>query len=107
LKVLLDECTPSVIKARLRSHEIQTVQDMGWAGVKNGELLSLAERERFDVLVTTDQNLRHQQDLSKRSLGVMVLPSNQVPVVVKLLPEIEKILPTLTRGSVVELQLPP
>lgn len=98
MRILLDECTPRVIKTRLRSHEIRTVQDAGWAGVKNGELLDLAETEEFEVLVTTDQNLRPQQDLSRRKLGVIVLPSNQVPVVVKLLPEIERLLPTLTLG---------
>jgi hypothetical protein len=95
-----------MVKTRLWSHEIHTVQDMGWAGLRNGELLDLAENERFEVLVTTDQNLRHQQNLSKRKFGVIVLPSNQVPVVVRLLPEIERVLPTLTSGTVIELSLP-
>lgn len=106
MKILLDECTPRIVKTRLRSHEIHTVQDCGWAGIKNGELLDLAERERFEVLVTSDQRLRHQQDLSKRKLGILVLPSNQVPVVLKLLPDIETALAKVTRGAVVELSLP-
>lgn len=95
-----------MVKTRLRSHEIHTVQDMGWAGVKNGELLGLAEKERFEVLVTTDQNLRQQQDLSKRRFGVIVLPSTQVPVVVKLLSEIDKALLTLKAGMIIELPFP-
>jgi hypothetical protein len=82
------------------------VQDRGWAGVKNGELLDLAEREGFEVFVTSDQQLRHQQDLSKRRFGVLVLPSNQVPIVLKLLPEIETALAGLPRGTVIELALP-
>jgi hypothetical protein len=65
---------------------------MGWTGVKNGDLLRLAENERFDALVTTDQSLRHQQNLSTLRLGVIVPPSNQVPVAVKLLPAIENVL---------------
>lgn len=106
MKILLDECTPRVVKTRLREHDVFTVQDRGWAGVKNGELLGRAERERFEALVTTDQNLCHQQDISKRKLGVIVLPSNQVPVVVKLLPEVERALRTLGPGTVVEVPLP-
>jgi hypothetical protein len=106
LKVLLDECTPRVLKTQLRSHDVYTVQDRGWAGVKNGALLDLAERAGFEVLVTSDQRLCYEQDLSKRSLGVLVLPSNQVPVVLRLVPDIDKALAKLADGVVIELPLP-
>ena len=105
MKILLDECTPRVVKTRLSSHSIYTVQEMGWTGAKNGELLNLAESRQFEVLVTTDMNLRHQQNVSRRQLGVIVLPSNHVPVVVSLLPQIEMALTTLKPGMVMELQL--
>ena len=60
MKILLDECTPAIVKKRLPHRDIHTVQEMGWSGVKNGELLKAAEG-LFDVFITTDKNLRHQQ----------------------------------------------
>ena len=57
MNILLDECTPHVVKKRLPALGIRTVQEMGWAGIKNGELLKLAETE-FEVFITTDKNLR-------------------------------------------------
>jgi hypothetical protein len=88
VNVLLDECTPRVVKKRLPKLNIQTVQEMGWSGLKNGELLAAAEGH-FDVFVTTDKNLRYQQNLQGRQLAVLLLPSNQVPIVERLIPVIE------------------
>ncbi|HEX8844520.1 MAG TPA: DUF5615 family PIN-like protein [Pyrinomonadaceae bacterium] len=105
MKVLLDECTPRVVKKRLPAHNISTVQEMGWAGVKNGELLTLAEPQ-FDVFITTDQNLRYQQNLSQRKLGFVLLPSNQVPVVKAVIPALEAALATIRAGDFVEIPLP-
>ena len=65
MKILLDECTPRLLKRLLSEFEISTVQDMGWTGVTNGALLAMAEAE-FDVFVTTDKNLRYQQNLTGR-----------------------------------------
>ena len=78
---------------------------MGWAGVKNGELLRRAEAQ-FDVLITTDQNLQFQQNLAAGRLGVIVLPSNQVPIVMRLLVSIEQALQSISAGAVVEIPLP-
>jgi len=58
MKILLDECTPRIVKKRLPERDISTVQEMGWSGIKNGKLLMEAEG-LFDVLITTDKNLRH------------------------------------------------
>lgn len=82
-----------------------TVPEMGWKSVKNGPLLALAEAN-FDIFITTDQNLRHQQNLTGRRLAIMVLPSNQVPIVVKLLPTIEQVIQTIQAGELVEIPLP-
>ena len=105
MKILLDESVPRLLKLRLSQLEISTVQAMGWAGIRNGELLRRAEAQ-FDVFVTADQNLRHQQNLSGRTLAILILPSNQVPVVVQLLPQIEAMLATIRPGTVVEVLLP-
>lgn len=77
---------------------------MGWAGVRNGELLRRAE-EHFNVFVTADQNLQCQQNLSGHRLAILVLPSNQVPLVTRLLPAIEALLATIQPGTVVDVPL--
>jgi predicted nuclease of predicted toxin-antitoxin system len=105
MKVLLDECTPRVVKRRLPMHDISTVQEMGWAGIKNGELLKLAETQ-FEVFITTDKNLRYQQNLMGRALAVLVLPSNQVPIVERVLPAVEAALQSIRTGNYVEIPLP-
>ena len=64
MKILLDECTPHVLKKLLTGFEIKTVQDQGWSGITNGALLRLAEGQ-FDVFITSDQNLKYQQNLSE------------------------------------------
>ena len=88
MNILLDECTPRIVKKRLPHLAIRAVQEMGWAGIKNGALLKLAEAQ-FEVFITTDKNLRYQQNLTKRKLAVILLPTNQVPIIAALIPEIE------------------
>lgn len=86
----------------LPSHNIVTVQEMGWAGIKNGELLNLVVDE-FDIFITSDKNLRHQQNLEALKLTVILLPSNQVPVVQALLPKLDKTLSAIDTESFIEL----
>lgn len=105
MNVLLDESAPRLIKTRLTGFSISTVQEMGWAGLKNGELLALAEQQ-FDVFITADQQLRHQQNMAGRRLAILVLPSNQVPLVARLLPMIAQTLRELAPGAFVEIPLP-
>jgi len=94
-----------MVKKRLPQFVIHTVQEMGWAGIKNGELLKLPEG-RFDVLVSTDQNLPYQQNLSSKKLAVIILPSNKVPVVAQLIPALEQSLKVIQPGSFLEIPLP-
>lgn len=74
MKVLIDECAPRKLKAVLvaNGYECTTAQEAGWSGKENGELLAEAEAH-FDVLVTVDQNLRYQQNLTGRRIAVVVL----------------------------------
>ena len=105
MNILLDECTPRMVKKRLPKLNIQTVQEMGWSGLKNGELLAAAESQ-FDVFVTTDQNLRYQQNLQDRKLAVLLLPGNQVPIVERLITDIEANLKTIRAGDFIAIPLP-
>ena len=99
MKILLDESVPRLLKLRLTELNISTVQEMGRAGIQNGELLHRAQ-ELFDVFITADQNLRHQQDLSRCKLAILVLPSNQVPLVARLIPVVESLLATIQPGTI-------
>ena len=74
MKVLIDECAPSALKPSLAAHghECLTVQEVGWSGKANGELLALAEIQ-FDVHVTLDTNLRYQQNLTGRRIAIVVI----------------------------------
>lgn len=71
-RVLFDEDVPRPLRRDLAGFEIQTVDEAGWAGIKNGELLRRAE-ESFDIFRTADRNLPFQQNISKLRLGVVVL----------------------------------
>jgi hypothetical protein len=76
VRVLIDECAPKALKKHLadQGHECFTVQEAGWSGKQNGELLSLAEGV-FDLLVIVDTNLRYQQNLASRRIAIVVLHS--------------------------------
>ena len=73
MRVLLDEQLPRHLARELRGHDVSTVQQKGWAGLKNGELLRMAADAGFDVFVTADRNLEFQQNLSQMGLGVILL----------------------------------
>ena len=77
MKIVFDHGTPVPLRHALTGHAVSTAFELGWATLKNGELLSRAVKE-FDILITTDQNLRYQQDLSHLRLAVLVLPTNQL-----------------------------
>ena len=104
MKILLDECTPHVLKRLLTGVQVSTVQDHGWAGITNGTLLRLAE-EHFDVLITSDQNLKYQQNLANRKLAIVQLPTNQVPLVITLSSQIQSALDAIKAGDLVEIRL--
>lgn len=102
MKILIDESLPRYLKQPLDSHQVFTVQEMGWTGIKNGVLLAKANVE-FDVLLTADKNLRYQQNVSGLALAIVVFPSNRLSVVKALMTRLQAVLPTLERGDIVEL----
>jgi len=78
VRILFDHGTPVPLKEHLPGHSVTTAYELGWSTLRNGELLARAE-EQFDVLVTTDRNLRFQQNLAERKLAVVVLPTTSWP----------------------------
>ena len=104
MRILLDEGVPDVIKRRLDTFSIATVEEMGWRGIKNGALLDLMAEE-FQTIVTTDKNLPFQQNLARRRIAAVILPSNRIRIVIELIPKIESALITITPGQFVELTI--
>jgi len=103
MHILLDENIPRKLKHRLTSnHEVFTVQEKGWSGVQNGDLLSRAELE-FDVFLTLDRNLEYQQDLKGKRLSVLVLKarSSTYRYLQSLVPDILKALEKVDPGTVI------
>jgi predicted nuclease of predicted toxin-antitoxin system len=100
VKLLPDECIDGRLARDFSGHDVKTVPQMGWAGIKNGELLALAETD-FDVFITVDRNLSFQQNLPKFNIAVLVLhaPSNRLADLRLLIPKIFSILPTLTKDK--------
>jgi hypothetical protein len=83
LRVLFDKNVPHGIRHFLNQHQVETVDDRGWDRISNGELIQAAEASAFDVVVTADQNIVYQQNLSGRRIALVVLGSNIWPIVQK------------------------
>ena len=100
MKVLLDECIDRRLAREIPGHRVRTVPQMGWATIKNGRLLGLAEKE-FDVFVTVDRNLSFQQPLPKFDIAVVVLraKSNRLADLKPLAPALLAALPLLKPGE--------
>ena len=93
MRILLDEPAPRRLGSLLVGHDATTVPKSGWAGVKNGKLLALAAT-KFDVFLTTDQNIEFQQNLSTLPISVLIVvaKSNRMEDIAPLVPEILKAL---------------
>jgi len=105
MRVLIDECLPAGLKESLTAmgHECETVRRAGYGAKKNGELLSLMEG-RWDVLLTNDRNIKYQQNMSGRSVSIVVLrtKSNRIKDLLPLMPACAQALLSVPAGSVVE-----
>jgi predicted nuclease of predicted toxin-antitoxin system len=108
MRILLDECVPVALKRNLVSlgHECQTVREAGFAGKKNGELLTLAERQ-WDVLLTTDRKIEYQQHMTGRKIGILVLraKTNRLQDLLPILPICAQALLSIRPGQVVEVAM--
>lgn len=105
MRVLFDQGTPVPLRRVLSGHTVSTAFEMGWAQLSNGELLNAAE-EAFDVLITTDQNLRYQQNLSGRRLAILVLPTTSWPIIQAQVREVIAAVDELRAGEFRELSIP-
>ncbi len=80
MKILIDECVPRPLIKLLPGYFARTVQEMGWGAYSNGDLLKLAEGQ-FGLFITSDQNIRYQQNLTGRQIAILVLSTNNLAVI--------------------------
>lgn len=104
LRILFDQGTPLPLRNALKPHFVSTAFEMGWSTLKNGELLKAAETQ-FDVLITTDQNLRHEQNLTGRKLAIVILPYASWPKLKNQTDAIVYAIKGLSPGDYLELKL--
>jgi hypothetical protein len=104
--ILFDHVTPAGIARFLPGHRVTKAKDRGWDTLTNGDLLAEAERAGFEVLLTADKNIRHQQDLTGRRIAIVVLSTPQWPVVRLHLDMIAAAVNAATPGSYAEVNIP-
>ena len=104
MRMLLDECVPKRFKRSLPTHTVRTIRELGWNGKQNGELLALMLGAGFAVMLTVDQNLPHQQNMTAAGVAVvvMVTSSNRLPDLLPLVRYVEAALAVIHPGRVVE-----
>jgi len=105
VRVLFDQGTPAPLRGALTAHVVSTAYEMGWSALSNGDLLDAAEPQ-FDAFVSTDQNLRYQQNLAGRRLAILVLPFASWPRLQSHVASIASAVDGLKPGDYVELALP-
>jgi len=103
LKILFDQGTPAPLRKTLAPHSVSTAFEMGWAELENGDLLAAAEMT-FDAFITTDKNLRYQQNLAGRQLAILVLPTTSWPEIQKHLASVSDAVHKLKPGDFIELK---
>ncbi len=104
--MLLDECVPRRLRRELLGHDVRTVNEMGWSGVKNGPLLRSAAEE-FDVFLTVDQGVEYQHNLLGLDLAiiVMVAASNNIDDLRPLMPRVRETLSSAAPGTLHKIKI--
>ena len=102
MRIIFDQATPVPIRPYLERHTVRTAAQQGWDKLRNGDLLTAAEEAGFDLLLTTDKNIRYQQNLAGRKIAIVVLGQQQWP---RLRPHIQRVVEAVnaaTPGSFAE-----
>ena len=105
MKILFDQGTPAPLRQHIGDHSVQNASEIGWSDLDNGYLLDKAEQEGYEVLITTDQNMRYQQNLSERRLAIVVLLSTAWPKIQLRIMEIRAALDEIGPGELEEVPI--
>ena len=106
MRVLFDQGTPVPIRPFLTRHTVRTAAQEHWDTLKNGDLLVAAEDAGFDVFVTTDRNIRYQQNLAGRTIAVVVVGVQQWPALKPHIALVVAAVDAATPGSYTEVEIP-
>jgi hypothetical protein len=106
VRVLFDQGTPAPLRHLLVGHDVSTAYERGWSVLKNGELLAAAEQDGFQILLTTDMNLRYQQNLASRTIAVVVLTTTSWPRIKTAAQAVVAAMAKATTGSYAEVSIP-
>jgi hypothetical protein len=104
VRILFDQGTPAPLRRFLLAHNVATAAELNWSDLANGELLRAAETQ-FDAFITTDKNLRYQQNVANRRLAILVLPFTSWPKLQAHLPQIVGAIDRLRPGDYEELPI--
>lgn len=104
--MLFYQGVPVPLRELLTRHDVSTAYERGWSALANGDLLDAAEREGFEVLVTTDKNLRHQQNLDARRIAIIALASTSWPRIQRETPAVVRAVTEAHPGSYTEVAIP-
>ena len=105
MKVLFDQGTPAPLRRSLVDHTVETAYERGWSVLQNGELIATAEAAGFEVFVTTDKNLKYQQNLQSRVLSIVVLLTTSWPRIQASLPAVLEAVNSAVPGGYVEVPI--
>jgi predicted nuclease of predicted toxin-antitoxin system len=105
VRILFDQGTPAPLRRALADHSVDTAFERGWSTLENGEFIAAAESEAFEVLVTTDKNLRYQQNLAARSIAIVVLLTTSWPRIQRSLPQVVAAVGNAAPGSYIEVRV--
>ena len=105
MRVLFDQGTPAPLRTHLTHHEVSTAYERAWTTLSNGELRDAAEHDGFAVLVTTDSNLRYQQNLAGRRLAIVVLSSTSWPRIERAVDAVVRAIDAAVPGSYVDVEI--
>jgi predicted nuclease of predicted toxin-antitoxin system len=106
VRILFDQGTPAPLRRYLTGHDVSTAFELGWGALENGDLLSRAEADGFEVLVTTDKNLRYQQNLAGRRIAIVVLSTTSWRRIERVAGDVLSALSPLAPGAYVEIDIP-
>jgi hypothetical protein len=106
VRVLLDQGTPVLLRKYLAAHQVATTFELGWNNLKNGELLRQSEESDFSVLFTTDQSLRYQQNLTGRTIAIVVRTTTSWPRIERAVERVAKAVDSAAPSSYVEVPIP-
>lgn len=104
MRILFDQGTPLPLREHLLKHRVTTAFELGWSYMKNGELLAAAEAS-FDLLITTDQQLRYQQNFAGRQLAVLVLSTTSWPRIKSSVAQVQAAVEKIQPGEYLELRV--